>query len=169
MPVTLVRGIAGGGQIPSPVYLDANVVVSYFVPRSNSAAAFVAIAEVPAQGLDTILSPLTIAEVWWGIFDALSNRDRAARGDVLQRLTTGEYRRHRQRLIDAHARELALVRRQLVTWPRLRTSSPRAAGLRRWMEQFDDCIDHNDLTPADAAHLALAGRYARSFVTNDGA
>ena len=98
MALLIVRGLAPGRPVPSPVYLDANVLVSYFVRRTNSPAAVQAIAELLAQGVQTILSPLTISEFWWAIFDALYNHDRQSRGEPPQRLTPGEYRRHRAEL-----------------------------------------------------------------------
>lgn len=94
VPPRIVRGISPGDPLPSPAYLDANVLVSYFVQRSNSPMAIRAVAEMLAQGVQTVLSPLTVAELWWGIFDAFYNRDRFNRGEALQRLTRAEYVRH---------------------------------------------------------------------------
>ena len=167
MALAIVRGLAPGSAIPSPAYLDANVLVSYFVQRSNSRAAVQAIAEMLAQAVETILSPLTIAEFWWAIFDALYNRDRAGLGMPPQRPTPGEYRRQRANIQGRYRNEIALIRQQLRSWPRLRSIAPRISGFRYWLAAVDDCTDHSDLLPSDAAHLALASRYARALITND--
>jgi len=168
MALLIVRGLAPGRPVPSPVYLDANVLVSYFVRRTNTPAAVQAIAELLAQGVQTILSPLTISEFWWAIFDALYNHDRQSRGEPPQRLTPGEYRRHRAELHGRYRDQIALIRQQLQSWPGLRSVAFRTSGFRYWLTTMDDCVDRSDLLPSDAAHLALAARNARSFVTNDG-
>jgi predicted nucleic acid-binding protein len=163
----IVRGIAAGYPIPSPAYVDANVLVSYFVRRPNTPAAVGAIAETLAQDVEAVLSPLTITEFWWGILDALYNRARAGRGEPPQRLTAGELRRHHASLLAVNRAEIALIREQLRTWPRLRSVAFRPAGFRRWLSSFDGGIDAANLLPSDLAHLALAVRHARCLITAD--
>src|SRR5436190_1048751 len=144
MALLIVRGLAPGRPVPSPVYLDANVLVSYFVRRTNSPAAVQAIAELLAQGVQTILSPLTISEFWWAIFDALYNHDRQSRGEPPQRLTPGEYRRHRAELHGRYRDQIALIRQQLQSWPGLRGVAFRPSGFRDWLATMDDCVDRSD-------------------------
>ena len=163
----IVRGVTPGRAIPSPAYLDASLLVSYFVQRSNTPSAIQAIAELLAQEVHVILSPITIAEFWWGVFDALYNRERATRGESPQRLTQGEYRRHHRALSDSYGAEIGLIRQQLRNWPNARGIAFRAAGFRQWLASFDREIEQTTLTPSDAVHLSLARRYARSLVTAD--
>jgi predicted nucleic acid-binding protein len=167
VPPTIVRGIVPGRPIPSPAYPDANVLISYFVARTNSPAAIQAVAEMLAQGTETVFSALTLAEFWWGIFDALYNRDRAAGGDAPQRITPGEYRRQHRHVFDRHGREIAVIRDQLRSWPNLRGTALQARGVPQWLGRLDQCLGASGLLPSDAVHVSLAERHARCLITND--
>lgn len=161
MSATLLPYVPGV-PIPSPAYVDANIIVAakmrghpLYAPSRRL------LAGVLQQRGEIILSALVIDEVWWALLRGwyfeghgvrLFNRD----------VTPGA------QVITPYASRFRSLQRQLRLWPRLRLASPDVQAswevISRSLEYMVTC----HVTPRDAFHLAAAEvAGAASFLTAD--
>jgi predicted nucleic acid-binding protein len=161
-----------GTPVASPAYLDANVLVGALV-RGHSLYGITGqlTGELLASGAHILVSVLTVEESFWAMarlsFYQLIGQKVTARTSFSESI----YRRHLPRIFREYGARMDAVTRALRDWsdagvtvevvPKTETAFLRAsAATPKYMHQFG-------LTPADAAHLAIAEAHASSFVTAD--
>jgi predicted nucleic acid-binding protein len=160
-----------GVAIDSPVYLDANVLVGATVTRHQLyTKAAQLIGELLANQARILVSLLAVEESLWALarlsYYELSNQRRSD-----AHFSQSVYERWRERIFQAHGARLEAIGVMLRDW------SNAGAAVEVVPKTDSDFLLVSDLTPkymqrykltpADAAHLALAEVYATSFVTAD--
>lgn len=159
-----------GTAVASPVYFDANVLVGAAVTRHpfyKKAAQL--IGELLASEAHILVSVLTVQESLWALAHLSYCELYHHPSTVLFKEST--YKKHLEEIFRAHGPRMEAISRMLHDWseagvtvqvvPNTRPDFLLASDLTpRYMREFR-------LTPADAAHLALAETHAKSFVTAD--
>lgn len=159
-----------GTSIAAPVYLDANVLVGAVV-RGHRLYAKTAqlIGELLASQARILVSLLTVQESLWALarifYYELANQPPDAH------FSQSIYKRWRDRIFQAHGPQMEAPPSMLQDWtyagvmvevvPRTDSDFLEVTSrIPKYMRQYE-------LTPADAAHLALAEVYASTFATAD--
>jgi predicted nucleic acid-binding protein len=161
-----------GTPVASPAYLDANVLVGAVVrghPLYRITAQLTG--ELLASGVQILVSVLTVEESFWAMARLSFYELTGQRVTAGTHFSESVYRRHLSRIFQEHGARMDAVTRALRDWsdagitvevvPKTKTAFLSAsAATPKYMRQFG-------LTPADAAHLAIAEAHANSFVTAD--
>jgi len=161
---------AAGTTIDSPVYLDANVLVGVTVkghPLYKAAARLVG--ELLAGQACILVSLLGVQEALWAL--AKLSYCELYRQPSNAHFSQSLYNKRREEIFQAHGARLEAIGVMLRDWSDAGIAVevvPKTDGdflsvcalTPRYMRDYK-------LTPADAAHLALAETHAASFVTAD--
>lgn len=159
-----------GIPIPSPVYLDANVLVGATITKHRLYAATAQfIAETLASRTRILVSLLTVQESLWAIarisYFELANQPPGGH------FTQGIYQRWHQRIFTSHGRRFAAISRMLNQWVEagvdVSVVPNTDAEFLTLTTRTPSYMETYAMVPADAAHLAVAELYASSFVTAD--
>jgi predicted nucleic acid-binding protein len=159
-----------GTALNSPVYLDACVLVGATVSKHRLYKQTVeVIGEVLASGATILVSLLAVQESLWALaslsyYDLFGHRGNPA-------FTKKTYLKHCDKIFAKYGDRMGAVHSMVGAWTE--AGVPVA-----WVAKTDsDSLRVSDLTPrymrewrltpADAAHLALAKTYARTFITAD--
>jgi predicted nucleic acid-binding protein len=162
---------AAGTVIDSPVYLDANVLVGAVVSGQrlyNKAAQL--IGELLANQARILVSLLAVQESLWALA-RLSYYELTKQQRPDAHFSQSVYNRWREEIFQTHGLRMQAIGSMLHDWsdagaavevvPKTDSDFLLVSDLTpKYMQQYK-------LTPADAAHLALAETHAASFVTAD--
>lgn len=157
--------------VPSPVYVDANIIVGATVTKHalyKSAVRF--LGETIASGTQILVSILTVEEALWALA-RISFCD-LMRQPANARFTQAIYNRHRDRIFQNYGDRMEAIPSMLRDWTTAGipiTVVPQGdEGFLASSELIPRYMARFKLTPADAAHLALAEESARALATADG-
>lgn len=156
-------------SLPSPVYLDASILVSA-VLRTDSlnARAALVVGELLSQRATIVVSDITMHECNWALAKAAyAIIHRQGR----PRWNKDIYMRHAPAIFSSHAQVVALAKEYAsklagTGYPLEVVSSPTTP----WLSAQDNALrymQHYRLTAGDAGHLALAEMHAGAFLTAD--
>jgi predicted nucleic acid-binding protein len=161
MPSRVIRFPADRTLLPTAVYLDANLLVSWHLPQHQwYRPARELMAVLSAKQASIRVSTLAIDEAWWRLLIRFYERDhglRTWRSDLLRRDPT---------IPQTYQPELRKFTSDLLSFRRLRViNQTRSTAL--VYQALDNIRDHS-LAPRDAFHLALALAIGiPNIVTND--
>lgn len=159
-----------GTAIPSPVYLDANILVGAAVTKHRLYAKTAQLlGELLASGSRILVSLLTVQESTWAIA-RLSWCD-LAKQPANARFSQSIYQRWRKQIFQAHGTRMAAIQKTLNDWATvgvdLQVVPKNEADFLVVTARIPTYMERYRLTPADAAHLAIAEECAGSFATAD--
>jgi len=161
MPSKVIHFPADRALLPTAVYLDANLLISWHLPQHQwYRPARELMAALSAKWANIYVSTLAIDEAWWRLLVRFYERDhgpRTWRSDLLQRNPT---------ILQTYQPELRKFTLDLLSFRRLRViDQTRSKDL--VYQALDNIRDHS-LAPRDAFHLALARAIGvPNIVTND--
>jgi predicted nucleic acid-binding protein len=161
MPSKVIRFPADHALLPTAVYLDANLLISWHLPQHQwHRPARELMAALSARRANIHVSPLAIDEAWWRLLIRFYERDHGLntwRSDLLRRDPT---------IPQTYQPELRKFTSDLLSFRRLRViDQTRSKAL--VCQALDNIRDHS-LAPRDAFHLALARAIGvPNIVTND--
>ncbi len=164
MPM-MFRKYSRGAALPSPVYIDANIWVSYFIPtRPKYQLATTILSDVISQS-EILVSTLVFSEIWWAVLEHTYNeaRQSAEPGFPPTRFSVRTLARHSKWLTAVAEDRLTLVSTVINGLPSVRMV-PQAI---EPLCSVPAVIRKSRLAPGDATHLCLANQFARSFFTED--
>lgn len=158
-----------GVTLPSPVYLDASVVVTFFIaqdPRYKETAQL--FGDLLVEQTDILISTLTVSECLWGLAKVSYHQLFGHKSNV--QFHPGIFRKHVDAIFEKFGDRMNSPHRWLRDW--------RAAGVRIHVLPIDDTVERVSavapvymqafhLASADAVHLATAETAAASFLTTD--
>ncbi|MBI2888282.1 MAG: type II toxin-antitoxin system VapC family toxin [Chloroflexi bacterium] len=158
-----------GDRLTDPLYLDANVFVGSVVRRHRlykTSALF--LGELLASKSQVCLSLVSLEESLWALARLSYYRlNRQPPGAAYKK---NIYRRWAQRIFAADWATFSLFSGMAQQWRSVGIpvmSVPDDGTLPSVSSLTADLMRRHHLTPADAAHLALAQTYAQTFVTAD--
>jgi predicted nucleic acid-binding protein len=161
MPSKVIRFPADHALLPTAVYLDANLLISWHLPQHQwHRPARELMAVLSARRANIHVSPLAIDEAWWRLLIRFYERDHGLntwRSDLLRRDPT---------IPQTYQPELRKFTSDLLSFRRLRViDQTRSKAL--VYQALDNIRDHS-LAPRDAFHLALTRAIGvPNIVTND--
>ena len=158
-----------GVTLPSPVYLDASVIVTFFIAHDlrykETTQLF---GDLLVEQTDILISTLTVSECLWGLAKVSYHQLFHHKSNV--KFDPGIFRKHVDAIFERFGDRMNSVHHWLRDW--------RAAGIRIDVLPIDDTIERVSavapvymqscqLASADAVHLATAETAAASFLTTD--
>jgi predicted nucleic acid-binding protein len=159
-----------GLSIDEPVYIDANILVGSLIrqhPLYSKCANLIGI--LLADNVEIMLSVVAVDEATWIIAKLAYCEIYNQPWDT--NWNPRIYRRQRERIFQSHESWISSVGKAVEDWT---SAGAKIEVVPETYALFKDVIDlipvyMNDvkLTPADAIHLALAQKHARSFLTAD--
>ena len=154
-----------GAEIPSPVYIDANVWVSHFISaRPKHATSSTALGDLLIQ-CDIIVSTVVFSEICWAILEHIYNEERKSQNaqTPLTRLSPSIMKRNSAWLLPLAEPKLKEVLETIVSLVSVKMVPPNT----KPMKILPTVIVSHSLTSSDAVHLSLASSFAKSFFTED--
>jgi predicted nucleic acid-binding protein len=159
-----------GLDIDQPVYMDANILVGSLIsihPLYSKCANL--IGKLLADKVEIMLSMVSVDESIWITaklaYCEIYNQPSDARW------TPRIYRNHRDEIFQSYESWINSVREAVKDWTK---AGAKIDVVPKTREVFEDVLDlipvymkEVKLTTADAVHLALAQKHARSFLTAD--
>jgi predicted nucleic acid-binding protein len=161
MPVE-VTDYARGMAIASPVYLDANILISrFFRNHAKYVPAMNLLFELSAQQVEIYISTLVMDEVWWGLLGEWYH------ADTDTRITTRKIRSNPDVLSRYRSRFQAITS-NLLNWQNIVFLPTSVISAKDTVERALDFLTRENIQPRDSFHLALATlSNAAGFVTSD--
>lgn len=158
-----------GEIIPDPVYLDANILISYFVPERQKPSVLNIINDLLIQKAKIVLSWVDYHELIWGLLNHIYIRERQKREPQwkLSPLTMRDFNQHKQWFLPIAEKELEIVPEVLKGWGNISIFPSTEFGWEISLRKLLETLFQHYLAPSDTAHLVMAMLYARSFVTED--
>lgn len=158
-----------GTTIQGPVYLDANLLVGFVVrghPLYDKCAAL--IGEILASQLTIFVSLLAVQEALWAIAHLSYVELSHQRPD---HFSQSLYKRWLDRIISAHGARLTAIGSMIHAWSEagvpVEVVPKETAPFIESLELTPEYMRQLKLTPADAAHLAVAKTHAKTLATAD--
>lgn len=164
MPLTCQEYVFGQ-PILDPVYVDANVWVSYFVPaRADHAGASNAITHLLSQG-EILISTLVFSEIWWSVLWHTFDRQQPSLwpGGQSVGFSRKVLTQNKTWLFKMAESQLRQVSATIASMPPVKM----VPGDTVPMSATPDIMLEHQLPPADSIHLSLAAEFGRSFLTAD--
>jgi len=163
------RAYTRGEIIPSPVYLDANILISYFVPERRKNSVLNIINDLLIQEAKIILSWVVYRELIWGLLEHIYVRERQKRepGWKASRLRIDDFEQHKHWLLPIAEKELKIVPEVLKGWGNISIFPSEQFGWEISLRKLLETLFRHYLAPSDTTHLVMAMLYAKSFVTED--
>jgi len=159
-----------GLDIDEPVYMDANILVGSLIsmhPLYGKCANV--LGKLLADKVEIMLSMVSVDESIW-IIAKLAYCE-IYKQPWASHWNASIYRRQRERIFQSHESWINSVRVAVEDWT---NAGAKIDVVPKTCDLFQDVLDlvpvymkEVKLTPADAIHLALAQRHARSFLTAD--
>jgi len=148
--------------IASPVYLDANVLISrFFRNHAKYAAAMHILFELFAQQVEICISTLVIDEVWWGLLGEWYF------ADTNTKITTKKIRNNPDILGRYHNR-FQDITSNMLSWLNIKLLPTDSINAKETVERALDFLTQENIQPRDSFHLALATlSNVTGFVTSD--
>ena len=157
-----------GTTIQEPVYLDANILVGFVVrghPLYDKCAAL--IGEILASQLTIFVSLLTVQESLW----ALARLSYMELSNQRHHFSQSLYERWLDRIISAHGARFTAIGSMIRAWSEagvpVEVVPKETAPFIESLELTAEYMRQLKLTPADAAHLAVAKTHAKTLATAD--
>ena len=160
-----------GLKLDEPVYMDASILVGSLIsshPLYGKCATL--IGELLAENVEITLSMVAVDESIW-IMAKLAYCDIHHHPPSGVHWNPGIYHKNRERIFQSHGSWIEAVRDAVKDWA---SAGARIDIVPRTRDMFEDALDlvtrymrEVKLTPADAIHLALAQKHAKSFLTAD--
>ncbi len=158
-----------GVTLPSPVYLDASVVVTFFIaqdPRYKETTQL--FGNLLVDQTDLLISTLTVSECLWGLAKVSYHQLFGHKSNV--KFDPRIFRTHVEAIFERFGDRMNSLHHWLRDW--------RASGIRIDVLPIGDTVEHVSavapvymqafqLASADAVHLATAETAAASFLTTD--
>jgi predicted nucleic acid-binding protein len=165
--VDWVQGLA----IAEPVYVDANILVGSLIrnhPLYSKCANL--LGRLLADKVEIILSVVCVDESIWALARlAYCEMHNYRPSKTLWNRNI--YRRHRDEIFQSYESWINSVGKAVEDWT---TAGAKIDVVPKTRQLFEDVLalipvymKEVKLTPADAVHLAIAGKHARSFLTAD--
>lgn len=157
-------------DIHPPVYMDANILVGSIVSNHPLYSKCInLIGELLVEKCEILLSVLCVDESLWAIaklaYFELNRQPSAAHWNK------SIYHRQRESIFQSYGSWVHSLGKIVKDWSQAGARIdviPRTRGVfEEILELIPEYMEEVKLTPADAVHLALAQKYARSFVTAD--
>ena len=161
MPIQVTH-YAGGMNILSPVYLDANFLISFMhTSHSKYFSARELFFELYAQKVEIFISTLTIDEFWWGI---LREWHRAKTGTDIRARDI----KTNPSILHAYANNLRQNTSNMLRWMNTTFLPTDLVATRNVIEYALDLQIHERIMPRDSFHVALAVlSKSKGFITSD--
>jgi predicted nucleic acid-binding protein len=159
-----------GLNIDEPVYMDANILVGSLISKHPLYGKCVnVLGELLADKVEIMLSMVTVDESIWIIaklaYCDIYNQPWSSHWNA------GIYKKQRERIFRTRDSWINSVKVAIEDWT---NAGARIDVVPKTRDLFEDVLDlipvymkEVKLTPADAIHLAIAQKHARSFLTAD--
>ena len=118
MPLKQIAHVQGK-YIPDPVYLDSNVLVSYFVPERRKISVINIIADLLSQRAKITLSWVVYHELIWGLLEHTYVNERKKREPEwsISRMGIADFDQHKEWLLPVAMGRLKKIPETLRAWP----------------------------------------------------
>jgi len=159
-----------GLDMDEPVYMDANILVGSLISMHPLYGKCInVLGKLLVDRVEIMLSMVSVDESIW-IIAKLAYCD-IYRQPWGSHWNPGIYKKRREEIFKTHEGWINSVRKAVEDWT---NAGARIDVVPKSRELFDDVLDlipvymkEVKLSPADAIHLAIAQRHARSFLTAD--
>jgi len=154
-----------GATIPSPVYVDSNVWVSYFIDaRPKHIASSTALGDLLIQ-CEIIISTVVFSEIWWAVLEHIYNQIRQSQDPraPLERLSLTILKKNSHWLLPRAKPKLKEVTEIITSFTSVRIVPTET----KPMNFVPDVMTTHKLAPSDALHLSLASMFGKSFFTEN--